>query len=118
MDNNIARIDDILLSPQLTLEIAKLLLDCVFVSWNKPENILEEKTILEEKHIRKYLIVDFYQILLNKQSEYIEDLYDYSKTADAHLLLQNKIKKIAELAFILQKKDYHDEIIYVMNILS
>jgi hypothetical protein len=112
MDNIIARINDILLAPQLTLEIAKLLLECVFVSWNKPENTAGEN------HIRKYLIVDFYQLLGKKQAEYIEDIQDYSKTADDHLLLQNKIKKIAAICISLQKKDYHDEIIYVMNILS
>lgn len=111
MDNIIARINDILLAPQLTLEIAKLLLECVFVSWNKPENTVGEN------HIRKYLIVDFYQLLGKKQAEYIEDIQDYSKTADDHLLLQNKIKKIAAICISLQKKDYHDEIIYVMNIL-
>jgi len=116
MDNNIARIDAVLnerlLSPQLSLEIARLLLECVFVSWNKPENVLEEKTV------RKYLIVDFYQILCKNQTVYLEEMQDFSKTADEHLLTQNKFKKITELAFLLQKKDYHDEIIYLMNILS
>jgi hypothetical protein len=116
MDNNIARIDTVLnerlLSPQLSLEIARLLLECVFVSWNKPE------TVLEEKNVRKYLIVDFYQILCKNQTVYLEEMQDFSKTADEHLLTQNKFRKITELAFLLQKKDYHDEIIYVMNILS
>jgi hypothetical protein len=116
MDNNIARINaalnESLLSPQLTLEIAKLLLECVFVSWNKPE------TVLEEKAVRKYLIVDFYQILCKAQTVYLEEMQDFSKTADDHLLTQNKFRKITELAFLLQKKEYHDEIIYVMNILS
>jgi hypothetical protein len=116
MDNNIARINaalnESLLSPQLTLEIAKLLLEYVFVSWNKPE------TVLEEKAVRKYLIVDFYQILCKAQTVYLEEMQDFSKTADDHLLTQNKFRKITELAFLLQKKEYHDEIIYVMNILS
>jgi hypothetical protein len=116
IDDKIARINtvlnEILLSLQLTLEIARLLLECVFVSWNKPE------TLLEEKIIRRYLIVDFYQILCKTQTKYLEEMQDFSKTSDEHLLTQNKFKKITELAFLLQKKDYHDEIIYLMNILS
>ena len=107
-----AIINDILMAARLSLEIAKLLLEYVFVSWNKPENIIGEK------QIRKFLIVDFYQILCEKHAVYIEDLKDYSKNAEEHLLIQNKIKKINELGLLLQKKDYHDEIIYLMNILS
>ena len=116
IDDNIARINtvlsEILLSLQLTLEIARLLLECVFVSWNKPD------TILEEKHIRKFLITDFYQILCKAQTVYLEEMQDFSKTADEHLLTQNKFRKITELGFLLQKKEYHDEIIYLMNVLT
>jgi hypothetical protein len=61
--------------------------------------------------------VDFYQLLCKKQTEYLEDIQDYSKNADDHLSLQNKIKKINEIGLLLQKKEYHDEIIYFMNIL-
>ena len=116
IDDKIARINtvlnEILLSLQLTLEIARLLLECVFVSWNKPD------TILEEKHIRKFLITDFYQILCKAQTVYLEEMQDFSKTADEHLLTQNKFRKITELGFLLQKKEYHDEIIYLMNVLT
>ena len=107
-----AIINDILMAPRLSLEIAKLLLEYVFVSWNKPENIIGEK------QIRKFLVVDFYQILCEKHAVYIEELKDYSKNAEEHLLIQNKIKKINEFGLLLQKKEYHDEIIYLMNILS
>jgi hypothetical protein len=86
------RIDAILTGPQLSLEIAKLLLEFVFVSWNKPENVVAEN------QIRKFLI------------------RDYSKNAEEHLLIQNKIKKTNDLMLHLQKKDFHDEIIYLMNI--
>ena len=58
------------------------------------------------------------QILCEKHAVYIEELKDYSKNAEEHLLIQNKIKKINELGLLLQKKEYHDEIIYLMNILS
>jgi len=108
----VATIDDILLTSQLSLEITRLFLNYIFVSWNKPNNEIGEKDI------RKFLIVDFYQILIGKQTEYIGDLKDYSKNADEHLLLQDKIKSIANLCLKLQKKEYHDEIIYLMNILS
>jgi len=104
-------LNDILLSPQLSLAIARLLLERVFVSWNRPENIIGEN------HIRRFLVVDFYQILCKKKEEYIEAIHDYSKNADDHLSLQNKIKKINEISLLLQKKEYHDEIIYFMNIL-
>jgi len=105
-------INDILLNPRLSLFITKMLLKCVFVSWNASDNVLGEK------HIRKFLIVDFYEMLHKKKQVYIEELKDYGKTADEHLLIQNKIKKIYELELLLQKKEYHDEIIYLMNILS
>ena len=105
-------INIILLEPQLSLEIAKLLLEGVFVSWNKPENVVGEK------HIRKFLITVFYQILCERQEEYFEELKDFNKNADEHLSIQNKMKKIIELGLLLQKKEYHDEIIYLMNILS
>ena len=108
----LAIINDILLAPRLSLEIARLLLDFVFVSWNKPENVVGEK------HIRRFLIADFYQILCEKHAVYIEELKDYSKNAEEHLSIQNKMKKINELGLLLQKKEYHDEIVYLMNILA
>ena len=107
-----AKINDILLASRLSLEVAKLSLDYVFVSWNKPENIIGEK------QIRRFLVVDFYEMLCEKQSEYLEELKDYTKNADEHLSTQKKIKKINDLGLLLQKKEYHDEIIYFMNILS
>lgn len=107
-----AKIDDILLSSQTTLEIARMLLTYVFVSWNALD------CLFGEKNIRKFLIVDFYQLLLEKQDEYFEGMQDYTKNADEHFLLQNNIKKIDAISIALQKKEYHDEVIYLMNILS
>ena len=105
-------INNILLNPRLSLFITKMLLKCVFVSWNTLDSVLREKDI------RKFLIVDFYEMLHKKKQVYIEELNDYSKNAEEHLLIQNKIKKINELEVLLQKKEYHDEIIYLMNIIS
>ena len=108
----IAVVNEFLLVPRLSLFITKMLLKCVFVSWNKPENVVAEN------QIRKFLITDLYVLLCNNNAVYIEELRDYSKNAEEHLLIQNKIKKINELELLLQKKEYHDEIIYLMNILS
>ena len=107
-------LDSILLSQQniFLVELGQLLLTHIFVSWNKPD------CLILEKDIRKFLVTDFYQILNEKQAVYLEDLLDYSKNADEHLLIQTKIKKIAAICLSLQKKDFHDEIIYYMNILS
>ena len=105
-------INNILLNPRLSLFITKMLLKCVFVSWNTLDSVLREKDI------RRFLVVDFYEMLHKKKQVYIEELKDYSKNAEEHLLIQNKIKKINELEVLLQKKEYHDEIIYLMNIIS
>ena len=107
-------LDSILLSQQnmFLVELGNLFLNHVFVSWNKAD------CLISDKHVRKFLVTDFYQILCETQAAYLEDLTDYSKNADEHLLIQTKIKKIAAICLSLQKKDFHDEIIYYMNILS
>jgi hypothetical protein len=107
-------LDSMLLSQRnmFLVDLGQLLLNHIFVSWNAPG------CLISEKHIRKFLVTDFYQILCENQSVYIEDLKDYSKNAEEHLLIQTKIKKIAEICLSLRKKDFHDEIIYYMNILS
>ena len=104
-------IDDIILSQMLSLEIAKLLLAYFFPTYN-------EKDLTTEKAIRRFLVTEFYIIMRNKQTEYFEELSDYSKNADYHLLTQKRIKIIANLGLNLQQKLYHDEIVYFMNIMS
>jgi hypothetical protein len=94
------------------VDLGQLFFNHVFVSWNTPDGLINEN------HIRKFLVTDFYRILCEKQAVYCEELKDYSKNADEHLLIQTKIKKIATLFQSLQKKEFHDEIIYYMNILS
>ena len=105
-------IDSIIVGDQLSLKIANCLLEHVFYRWNKSDNLIGEKSI------RKYLVVEFYQLLCENQTVYLEELNDYSKNADDHLLLQQKIKGNTSLGLQLQKREYHDEIIYYMNILS
>lgn len=94
------------------VELGQLFLTHIFVSWNKAD------CLISDKHVRKFLVTDFYQILCEKQAIYLEDLLDYSKNAEEHLLIQTKIKKISAICLSLQKKEFHDEIIYYMNILS
>lgn len=107
-------LDNVLIFQQnmFLVELGTLLLNHVFVSWNAPNSSISEKGV------RKFLVTDFYQILCEKREVYIEDLKDYSKNADEHLLIQTKIKKIAAICLSLQTKEFHDEIIYYMNILS
>jgi hypothetical protein len=107
-------LDSILLSQNnmFLVEIGTLFLNHIFISWISPHCLFDEKSV------RKFLVTDFYQILCQKQEIYFEDLKDYSKTADEHLFIQTKIKKIAEICLSLRKKEFHDEIIYYMNILS
>ena len=108
----IDQIDDIIIKPQLSLEIAKLLLEYIFIGWGSPNCIFYEKAV------RKVLVVDFYQILCKKQAHYFEELEDYTHNSEYHSLVQKKIKIISSLGLKLQIKDFHDEIIYYMNILS
>ena len=110
--DTIITIDDILTTQRVSMEIAKYLLQHKFVSWNKSDNLISENSI------RKYLVVDFYQTLIGKHEIFFDELNDYSKNAEYHNLLQKKIKNIGSLGLWLQKKEFHDEIIYYMNILS
>ena len=105
-------LDNVLLSQMFLVELGYLLLKNVFVTWNTSE------CRIGEKHIRRFLVTDLYRILCEKQTVYLEELKDYSKNADEHLLIQTKIKKIGEICLSLQKKEFHDDIIYYMNILS
>jgi hypothetical protein len=105
-------LDKVLLTNMFLVDLGCLLLKHVFVSWNASD------CLISENNIRKFLVTDFYQLLCEKQAIYFEELKDYSKNADEHLLIQSKIKKIAAICLSLQKKEFHDEIIYYMNILS
>jgi hypothetical protein len=105
------KLDDIFLSSQRSLEIAKLFLTYIFIGWSRS---CEE----DDKAVRKFLVYDFYKILCNKQTGYFNELQDYSKNSDYYNNLQIKINRTNEIALLSQKKEYHDEIIYLMKILS
>ena len=103
-------IDDIVMSSKLSLDVAKLLLTYFFTEHNLD--------LSYNKAVRNFLVTDFFTILNDKCAEYVEELSDYSKNADYHLLTQNRIKNITKIFVNLQTKEYHDEIIYFMSILS
>jgi len=104
------QIDNIILSPQLSLELAKLFLNFFFQDY--------EDDLKTNKKIRRFLVTDFYVMLCEKQSCCFDELDDFSKNAEYHNLTQKRIKYINELGIKLQKKEYHDEILYFMNIMS
>jgi hypothetical protein len=102
--------DDIVMSHHLSLDVAKLLLTYFFTEQNLDTSY--------NKAVRKFLVTDFFTILNDKHAEYMIDLSDYSKNAEYHDLTYKRIKNIANIFVKLQTKEYHDEIIYFMSILS
>jgi len=117
-DNNIKNaIDKMLTSRRYSFSIARVLLEHVFVDWdcNKSVDICIPNPTYS---VRRFLVLDFYQLLCTKYDEYTHDIKDFSKNADYHHDLQQKMKKINEITLQLEKPDFHSEIIYYMNILS
>jgi hypothetical protein len=110
------KLDDILLSHRIHFELAKMLLENVFVYWNRETDIAFKKR--HEKTLRKYIIENLYEILCKKQREYFLELHDFNKTNDYHTEIQKRLQNIIELAKLIDKKEFHDEIIYFMDILS
>ena len=116
-DTNIMMaIDKMLTSRRHSFSIARVLLEHVFVDWNynKSDDICSTPTY----SVRRFLVLDFYQLLCTKYDEYARDIKDFSKNADYHHDLQQKMKKINEITLQLEKPEFHSEIIYYMNILS
>jgi len=111
------KVDEIILSRRMSLDIAKILLENVFIGW-KCETVKTDFETIQHKDVRKYLILEFYDILCDNQNEYFIELKDYTKNAEYHELVQKKIKNIAILGDNLKNKSFHDEIIYYMAILS
>ena len=111
------KVDEIMLSRRMSLDIAKILLENVFIGW-KCEIVKTEFETIQHKDVRKYLVSELYDILCHNQNEYFAELKDYTKNAEYHELVQKKIKNISILADNLKHKSFHDEIIYYMTILS
>jgi hypothetical protein len=113
------QLDNILLSHRIHFELAKMLLLNVFVYWNRVTNNEYDIDIKKryEKSVRKYIIEKVYEMLCKKQREYFLELHDFDKTNDYHTEIQKRVQNIIELAKLIDKKDFHDEIIYFMDIL-
>ena len=105
-------------------EIAKLLLEHVFVNWTyKPELEPESETkntftSNSNLSIRRYLVTDFYQLLYKTSNRYFDELSDFTKNNDYHFNMQQKIKVLNEILHLLDEKEFHDDIIYYMTLLS
>lgn len=111
-DNSLLQaIDQMLLSSRYSFVIARLLMEHVFYDMN-----FEDKG--NEKSIRRFLVLDFYQLLCIKNDEYLLELKDYSKTSEQHYGIQQKIKKIHDITIKLDSQEFHNDIIYYMNMLS
>jgi hypothetical protein len=115
-DTNIMiAIDKMLTSRRHSFSISRLLLEHVFMDWNCDKS---DDNCNPTYSVRRFLVLDFYQLLCTKYDEYARDIKDFSKNADYHHDLQQKMKKINEITMQLEKPDFHSEIIYYMNILS
>jgi hypothetical protein len=112
------KVDEIMLSRRMSLDIAKILLENVFIGWTCETNVQTKFETIQHKDVRKYLILDFYHILCDNQNKYFIELNDYTKNSEYHDMVKQKIKNIAILGDNLKHKSFHDEIIYYMMILS
>jgi hypothetical protein len=121
-DNNIMNaLDKMLTSRRYSFSIARVLLEHVFIDWTSDKSVdicNNQNNYSETRNVRRFLVLDFYQLLCTKYDEYTRDIKDFSKNADYHHDLQQKMKKINEITLQLEKPDFHNEIIYYMNILS
>lgn len=113
-DNEILQaLEQMLVSCRYSFVIARLLMEHVFYDTN-----FDDKNTDYDKTIRRFLVLDFYQLLCIKSDIYCVELKDFSKTAEQHYGIQEKIKKIHEITEKLDKKEFHDDIIYYMKMLS
>jgi len=109
-------------SGRYSYEIAKLLLEHIFVNWTyKMEPESETKNTFTSNSnlsIRRYLVTDFYQLLYKTSNRYFDELSDFTKNNDYHFNMQQKIKVLNEILHLLDDKEFHDDIIYYMTLLS
>jgi hypothetical protein len=110
-------------SGRKSYEIAKLLLKHVFVDWTykmESEDTITETTLSSNSNlsVRRFLVTDFYKLLYKKKERCIDELSDFTKNNDYHYKMQQKIKVISEILLLLDSKEFHDDIIYYMTLLS
>ncbi len=128
---NVNHLDTIFLSNRHSFEIAKLLLEHVFTDWTYKKLILIGAHEINVKYnnksftassssleVRRYLVTTLYQLLTRKKEIFIEELSDFTKNNDYHYKLQQNIKYVNDILILLDKMEFHDDIIYYMTILS
>lgn len=128
---NVNHLDSLFLSKRYTFEIAKLLLEHVFTDWTYRKLVLVGAEEINVKYnnksftassssltVRRYLVTTFYQLLSRKKEIFIEELSDFTKNNEYHYQLQQKIKFINDVLLLLEKMDFHDDVIYYMTVLA
>jgi len=128
---NVNHLEPLFLSNRHSFEIAKLLLEHVFADWSYKKLVLVGAEEINVKYnnksftasssslvVRRYLVTTFYQLLSRKKEIFIEELSDFTRNNDYHYQLQQKIKHINDLLVLLDKMDFHDDVIYYMTILT
>ena len=110
-------------SGRYSYEIAKLLLEHVFINWTykmASNDAITETTLSSNSNlsVRRFLVTDFYQLLYKTSERYYDELSDFTKNNDYHYKMQQKIKVINEILCLLDGKEFHDDVIYYMTLLS
>jgi hypothetical protein len=114
-------------SGRYSYEIAKLLLEHVFVNWtyemesdpeSEPDSMKTTLSSNSNLSVRRFLVTDFYQLLYKTSNRYYDELSDFTKNNDYHYNMQQKIKVINEILHLLDGKEFHSDVIYYMTLLS
>ena len=110
-------------SGRKSYEIAKILLEHVFVDWTykmESNDAITETTFTSKSNlsVRRFLVTDFYQLLSKKMERCIDELSDFTKNNDYHHKIQQKIIGINEILLLIDSKEFHDDVIYYMTLLS
>ena len=128
---NVNHLDSLFLSNRHSFEIARLLLEHVFAEWTYKKLILIGAQEINVKYnnrsftassssleVRRYLVTTLYQLLTRKKEIFIEELIDFTKNNEYHYQLQQNIRVVNDILVLLDKMEFHDDVIYYMTILT
>jgi DNA-binding transcriptional regulator WhiA len=128
---NVNHLDPLFLSNRHSFEIARLLLEHVFADWTYKKLILIGAQEINVKYnnrsftassssleVRRYLVTTLYQLLTRKKEIFIEELSDFTKNNEYHYQLQQNIRVVNDILVLLDKMEFHDDVIYYMTILT
>ena len=128
---NVNHLDPLFLSNRHSFEIARLLLEHVFAEWTYKKLILIGAQEINVKYnnrsftassssleVRRYLVTTLYQLLTRKKEIFIEELSDFTKNNEYHYQLQQNIRVVNDILVLLDKMEFHDDVIYYMTILT